>query len=396
MDTGKILSRSWDLVWKYRALWVFGIILAFTTSSGFIWLGTLDRDNVPWETVIRVSPTTTIYLPGEGLVLDFTDPEGVTIYLEDADELRAFWTDLELWEGIIPPEIRTVIIVGAAWLALLVLLSMVGRYTSRAALIGMVDSSERTGDQPGFWKGLQMGFSRNAWRLFFIDLIVFLGWLLVIVLMVSLVGAPLFLLAADSELGRAIGIATSGGMFFIFLAVGVVLSAFVSLFVQVIRRACVQDNLGVFAGIRMGWKTVFSNFTSFLLIWAIWIGVRIGWILALIPIVLLLTPVFLVMLLLGVVVAAAPALITAGITSLLVEGLWPWIAAGLVGVPIFFLIVGLPLAFMSGFVEIFKSNLWTLSYRDLRPMRAVVKGEKPDPVERDQDLPVRDAEAPAM
>jgi hypothetical protein len=396
MDTGKILSRSWDLVWKYRALWVFGIILAFTTSSGFVWLGTLDRDNVPWETVIKVSPTTTIYLPGEGLVLDFTDTEGVTIYLEDADDLQAFWTELELWDDIIPPEIWTVIIVGAAWLALLILLSMVGRYTSRAALIGMVDSSEQTGEQPGFWKGLRMGFSRNAWRLFFIDLIVFLGWLLVIVLMVSLVGAPLFLLAADSELGRAIGIATSGGMFFVFLAVGVVLSAFVSLFVQVIRRACVQDNLGVFAGIRRGWKTIFSNFTSFLLIWAIWIGVRIGWILALIPIVLLLTPVFLVMTLLGVFIAAAPALITAGITSLLVEGLWPWIAAGLVGVPIFFLMVGLPLAFISGFVEIFKSNLWTLSYRDLSPLQAELKGEKPDPVERDQDLPVRDAEAPVM
>mgnify|MGYP000659292038 CR=1 FL=1 len=34
MDYVKILKRAWETTWRYRALWVFGIILAITTASG--------------------------------------------------------------------------------------------------------------------------------------------------------------------------------------------------------------------------------------------------------------------------------------------------------------------------------------------------------------------------
>ena len=34
MDHATILKRAWNNVWRYRALWVFGIILALTTASG--------------------------------------------------------------------------------------------------------------------------------------------------------------------------------------------------------------------------------------------------------------------------------------------------------------------------------------------------------------------------
>ena len=34
MDHVKILKRAWVILWQYRVLWIFGIILALTTSSG--------------------------------------------------------------------------------------------------------------------------------------------------------------------------------------------------------------------------------------------------------------------------------------------------------------------------------------------------------------------------
>ena len=34
MDYGKVLKRAWETVCRYRALWVFGIIIALTTASG--------------------------------------------------------------------------------------------------------------------------------------------------------------------------------------------------------------------------------------------------------------------------------------------------------------------------------------------------------------------------
>ena len=33
MDHTKILKRAWAILWQYRVLWIFGIILAITASS---------------------------------------------------------------------------------------------------------------------------------------------------------------------------------------------------------------------------------------------------------------------------------------------------------------------------------------------------------------------------
>jgi len=33
MDHMKVLKRAWQILWHYRALWIFGIILALTAPS---------------------------------------------------------------------------------------------------------------------------------------------------------------------------------------------------------------------------------------------------------------------------------------------------------------------------------------------------------------------------
>ena len=55
MNTTKILKNSWDLMLNYRALWIFGVILALTTIS-FVspfWFHAdedpSDRTLVDWE-----------------------------------------------------------------------------------------------------------------------------------------------------------------------------------------------------------------------------------------------------------------------------------------------------------------------------------------------------------
>jgi hypothetical protein len=34
MDHTKILKRAWHILWSYRVLWIFGIILALTATGG--------------------------------------------------------------------------------------------------------------------------------------------------------------------------------------------------------------------------------------------------------------------------------------------------------------------------------------------------------------------------
>jgi len=159
MDYTKILKRSWDIVWKYRALWLFGVILAFTTSSGLFGLGILDRDEVPRGITVKVTQDSTIYLPGEGLSIDFTSPDGVTVFINDGEDFREVWSNGLLLDDVIPQEVGTVIIIGLIWLALLVILTILARNVSRAALISMVDQGEQTSESPGLMQGLKAGFS---------------------------------------------------------------------------------------------------------------------------------------------------------------------------------------------------------------------------------------------
>src|SRR5271157_5937816 len=34
IDFGKILKRAWQILWNYKVLWIFGILLAVTGGSG--------------------------------------------------------------------------------------------------------------------------------------------------------------------------------------------------------------------------------------------------------------------------------------------------------------------------------------------------------------------------
>ncbi|MEA3438893.1 MAG: hypothetical protein U9R58_01270 [Chloroflexota bacterium] len=151
----------------------------------------------------------------------------------------------------------------------------------------------------------------------------------------------------------------------------------------------------MFAGIRSGVVTVFRNFSSLLVVWLIWIGVRLIWVVAAVPILFLLTPVFLLMFFIGALVAVFPALITAGLSSLLLSGIWPWVVAGMIAVPIFIFIVGIPLAFVDGLAEIYKSNLWTLSYRDLRPSENEVLESSVSPDVQEPPMHELEASSPA-
>jgi hypothetical protein len=95
--------------------------------------------------------------------------------------------------------------------------------------------------------------------------------------------------------------------------------------------------------------------------WLIMVGVGIGLALAMIVIVVLL-------LLLAAVLAGVPALLAGGLTSLALEGPVPWIVGAAVGIPIFFLVLVVPMLFLGGLIEVFKSSVWTLTYREVRAL----------------------------
>jgi hypothetical protein len=105
-----------------------------------------------------------------------------------------------------------------------------------------------------------------------------------------------------------------------------------------------------------------------ILTWLAWMGVRLVWSLALIPLIILLSPVLLLSMILGAAAGAVPALLATGIASLSVSSVFAWIIGAIFGIPLFLVVTFAPINFLSGLVEVFKSSFWTLSYREFRPL----------------------------
>jgi len=328
MDHLRILKQAWETTWRYRALWVFGIILALTTSRGGGDFGSQYTIN---------------------------------------DE------DLSRWSGqsslpSIPPEIVSLLIgIGVALACLvlaLALVSAVARYVTETTLIRMVDDHQETGERRSVRQGLRMGWSRAAWRLFLIDLLVGLPVALAFILLFLLALTPLLLWTTDSTAAKAIGTVAAIGLAFLFVLLAILVGVLLTLLSKFFRRACVLENLGVIESIRRGVGVVREHFKDVAIMWLIMAGVSLGMGVAMLVVAFLLVA-------LGLVLGGLPALLVGGLTSQILEGAAPWMLAAAVGIPIFLLVVGLPILFVGGLAEVFKSSVWTLAYRELRALESV-------------------------
>ncbi len=361
-----ILKQAWGYVWSYRALWLFGALLALTTVNGFFFLYDFDRGE-GWQG-ITITDDNTLYFRGQGITLDFSGRGWPTITADDWDEddVREFFA--WRWWDDLSAEIRAIIIASGVVLACMVLFGLTGRYVAEAGLIRMVDSTEDTGKKLGLRKGLRLGFSRSAWRLFLIDLLVFL--LRVLIFGALLVGAlsPLLLWTTRSKAAGIAGTALTAGLLILWLVLFVAIGAALSLMMQVIRRACAIDGLGVMTSIRRGLLVVRKNLRQVTVVWFIWIGIRLAWMLAAIPVLLVVSPLIVPFILAGAVIGGVPAVAVAAALSPFLKSPFPWIVGAIVGGPVFLLVMITPWLVVGGLVEVLKSCTWTLTYRQLQAL----------------------------
>lgn len=101
----------------------------------------------------------------------------------------------------------------------------------------------------------------------------------------------------------------------------------------------------------MGYTEVRRRLKDVGILWLLMVAIEIGFTIVLIPVVLL-------VLALGVLLGGG---LGYGVYTL--ANSVPWaIAAGL---PVFLLVLVVPMTFISGLYETFKSNVWTLAYREV-------------------------------
>jgi hypothetical protein len=377
MEYGKVLKQAWKNVTGYRALWIFGILLALTTASGST--GTTASQSA-WQTDadssgILGTGITLDLQPGDSLVEALSeafDEVGIELQrgIDEANrELRMlFRNELGLdWQVDILKSLTVLL-----WFAFVfILVGKVFRYMSETALIKMVDDQEQTGEQRKGREGFRMGWSRTSWRLFLIDLVIDIPTAIVFLILFALVFAPLLLWGFGiAEIGW-LSVAFTSGLFFLFIFLAIIASQAIGLVKQFARRVCALEDAGVFDSIRRGFKLLRKQLKEAGLMWLILVGVNIGY-----PIVV---GIFAILLLAIAAVIGGGIGLLSGLTANALGAAQPILTGFSVGVPLFLLLIILPLLLLGGLKEVFVSSTWTLTYRELRALASLKAEALPEP-----------------
>lgn len=326
MDHIRIIKRAFSTTVSYRALWVFGILVALTSG------GSGGGGNGGGG--------------GGGSGGPGTGPFPQTQ---------------------IPPEVvSSLIVAGIVFLCIVLLLSaaaIVARYVAETALIRMVDQHEATGVKVGVRQGFRLGWSRAALRMFGLDLLVGVSMVLAFLLLGLVAASPLLVWLTDSPPAQVLGTVVAVALGLVVIFALVIASIALSLLAQFWHRAVVLEQQPVREALRRGWHLMRQRLGDVIVMGLIVFGLGLGWAIVLIPVVFLLLAV-------AAVGGGLPALLTYAIASLIAQGATPWVAAIIVGLPIFIVIMAVPLAVLGGLMQTFLSSTWTLTYRELLALEA--------------------------
>jgi hypothetical protein len=368
MNTTKIFQDSWSLMLRYRALWIFGVILALTTISfgSALWLRNNREDQnrtlVNWE----ISAKDQAWIK-ENFGLDLPLSYKLTL-----DDLR-----LNLDESSLtgPEKLNLVIkilIVSFLVLAVLLVVNLTLRYTAETALIRMVNDHYDGHETYSARQGWRLGFSKAALKLFLIDLLVYP----LLFLLSTLIFVPAMLPVLIAISGTPAGITI--GILLMLLLTLVSASALIVMWIaglvtlKLAYRACCLEGLDVFAAIWRGFHLMRSQLRGVGLTAFVVAGLDLAYPLLAIPAGLLLAAG-------GVLAGSILALTLGALLALVLAKATAWTIAVIVGGILFIVAVFGPLAWMGGLREVFKSSAWTLTFREAANNRSPESAPAPQP-----------------
>lgn len=314
-----ILKRAGKITWGYKALWIFGILVALVSGGGSGGgSGGNSGASGDWPT-------------------------------------RGGWGQA--------PHIPAGLIIGVVVLLVILFLlffiaGTLARYLGENALIKMVNDYEETEVRYTLPEGFRLAWSPAAIRLFLMDLIVGIPLVVLFIGLLILAGVPLLLLGVVDPVVGVMGILLSVGLFLVVFPLVFIIGALVALLQYFFRRVCVLEEAGVFAALRDGTAMVLQHPKEVFLMGLLMCGVNLLGGLGVLLVVLFL-------LLLAMIVGGLPALLTGGLAALLFNDTFAWVIGGLVLLPSFFALVIFPALLLRGIFEAFKSTVWTLVYREL-------------------------------
>jgi len=367
MNTTKIFRNSWSLMLRYKALWIFGVILTLTTVSFGSLLLLSDNENLNDRTLVNweISAKDKTWIK-ENFGLDL--PLSYTLQVAD---LRFRLDDPSLSTQEIARLLNIGITVIAVLLVLLVV-TLVLRYTAEAALINMVNDQQNGNEEYGARKGWSLGFSTSALKLFLIDLVVY-SLLLMLTLLLVLPGLlPVLIAINGSPAAITIGVLLMISLMLVSVAAMIVMWIAGMVTVQLARRASCLEGLGVLASIWRGFRLMRAQLGGVGLTWLVIVGLDLVY-----PI--LVAPVGILLAAAGLAVSGLLALVLGALLALVLAKTIAWTIAIIVGVVLLVLAVAIPMTLLGGLREVFKSSAWTLTFREAVRNQSIKSPSAPQP-----------------
>lgn len=372
IDIGKILKQAWHILWNYKVLWIFGFLLAVTGgldgggNGRVAYQGQSTSERPPLS-----APRFEDRLPWMHETNRWLEQHIDPLF---ATEERALQTII--W-----------IALGAAAVAIIVSIPlMLVYYPSATAVIRMVDDHEQTGMKVGFRQGWKLGWNRTAFRLWVIDLIVNSP---IVVFIASLIGVGVWIFNIAEGGQRTVAVASmvaAIGCAFLLIFLFMVAMVFLRLLREFFWRAAALEKLGVRASLRRGWEIFKRNWQSAVLMWLVMLGIRIGYAIVALIATFLLIPLMILTGLAGGLVGAIPGFLVGGLVSLFAPQ-WVAILVGiLVAMPFFGVLLFSPLLLIDGWMKVYESNVWTLTFREMKALEELApQAEFPAPTEETPD-----------
>jgi len=362
MDPVKILKRAWHILWSYRALWVFGLILALTAAGSS---GGGANNGSRWTANDQQS-----------YQVDQL-PDAIRKGIQDME--RAFeeaGRSLEFDRG----ELTAVLWIGATFILLMLAMGIVmaiARYVSETAVIRMVNEYEATDTKMTVREGFRTGWSVTSWRLFLINLIVNLPILVMLAVMVIAGFMVYTSVESGNEAFMAASIISLIGLFFLMLFVAIITSIFLRLLRNFFWRICVLEDVGVGESFRRGFTLMREHWKDIGLMWLVMIGLGIVWAIVSFVIVLVTLPLVLVTLIIAIFVVAIPVLLLVGLFNLFVGNVIAWVLGIVFVLPLFFTLAFSPWVLVGAWQAVFTSSVWTLVYREIKAIPSTTVEEVP-------------------
>ena len=356
MDPVKILKRAWHILWSYRALWVFGLILALATagsSGGGGNNGSRFQYNADQTDMQRL-------------------PDDLRQGMEKFTQEMERFFDEGPGHVDIPQEQITALI----WIVVVFTLVMlvfgvivaIGRYVSETAVIRMVNEYEDSDTKMTVREGFRIGWSRTSWRLFLINLIVSLPAILLMLVFISS-GIGIYFAVRNGNFTFApFTIVALIGIAFLLIFVVIIASIFLNLLRHFVWRVSALEEVGVQESFRRGWALVRENWKSVGLMWIVMIGLGIAWAITSIILFFLSIPLLIVTGVVALVISAIPALLLVGLFHLFLGNVLAWVLGIVMVLPLFFTIAFSPWLLVGSWQTVFTSSVWTLTYREIKAM----------------------------